>query len=683
MLLEESITQNLYSIKSLIKCSFMKKKITLILLILALSIYTLNINVQITAEENNYRPTSLELTPHDRISITSDSDFLVFPGSGTTEDPYLIDGYNITTGDEGIYIRGTTKYFIIRNCYVDAREYGISIRNVAGGTATVINNTCNNNEYGILLWHSGSSTVANNTFTNCGLKIVEDTIDAYLSHTVENNWVNGKILGFYTNLDSTIIDEPVYGQLILVNCTNVTVRDQILNRASIGLFLYSCTYSVIINNTCSNNSIGISLQSSGSATVANNTCNSNDNRGLWFSFSGSSTVVNNTCSNNIDDGIYLYSSGISTVVNNTCSNNNHRGIALYHSGSSTVANNTCDNNEYGIWLLYSSGSTVANNTCDNNNKGISLSFSGISNVINNTCNNNYMYGIYLYSSSGSTVANNTFTNCGLRIDEYTIDSYLLYTVENNWVNGKKLGFYTNLDSTIITEPVYGQLIIVNCTNVTVRDQILNNATIGLFLHSCTSSVIINNMCSNNKYVGIFLRFSDSSTVINNTCNNNHWYGILLSSSDSSTVISNTCNNNSYGIRLIYSTFCVVTYNLLQENGGYGVFLRFGSDNNLIHHNNFVDNNPAGISQAYDDGISNTWYDIETLEGNYWSDWSDIGSYSIDGSAGAIDLYPLDEPAEYSVESTTDENQLNFTFTLLMLIFPLILTRIISKNVKKK
>ena len=141
--MEESITQNIYSIKSLIKCSFMKKKITLILLILTLAISALNINVQITAEENNYRPTSLELTPHDRISITSDSEFEVFPGSGTSEDPYLIDGYNITTtSDEGIYIRGTTKYFIIRNCYVDANDYGIYITDVADGTATVINNTC-------------------------------------------------------------------------------------------------------------------------------------------------------------------------------------------------------------------------------------------------------------------------------------------------------------------------------------------------------------------------------------------------------------------------------------------------------------------------------------------------------------------------------------------------------------
>ncbi|GAI76776.1 unnamed protein product, partial [marine sediment metagenome] len=97
---------------------------------------------------------------------------------------------------------------------------------------------------------------------------------------------------------------------------------------------------------------------------------------------------------------------------------------------------------------------------------------------------------------------------------------------------------------------------------------------------------------------------------------------------------------------------------------------------------------GGTSQACDDGASNTWYDTATLEGNYWSDWSKIGSYSIDGYTDSVDLYPLNEPAESttteytSVESTTDENQLNFSFTLLMLVFPLILTRIISRKTKK-
>ncbi len=142
--------------------------------------------------------------------------------------------------------------------------------------------------------------------------------------------------------------------------------------------------------------------------------------------------------------------------------------------------------------------------------------------------------------------------------------------------------------------------------------------------------------------------------------------------------NNTCNNNYDGIWLISSAFCVITYNLLQENERYGVYLSSSSDNNLIHHNTFVDNNLGGTSQACDNGTSNFWYDPEVKEGNYWSDWSGRGDYYIDGSACPEDRYPLDEPAEYS----TDENQLNFTFTLLMLVVTLLLTRTISKKKKK-
>ncbi len=179
--------------------------------------------------------------------------------------------------------------------------------------------------------------------------------------------------------------------------------------------------------------------------------------------------------------------------------------------------------------------------------------------------------------------------------------------------------------------------------MTVRDQILNNATTGLFLYSCTYSAIINNTCENNNKHGISLESSSSSTVANNTCNNNY-RGISLSLSNSSTVANNTCSNNNWeGILLFYSDFCVITYNLLQENIKYGVYLFLSSDNNLIHHNTFVDNNLKGNSQALDDSTNNYWYDTLTLEGNYWSDWSGTGSYAIDGSTGTEDLYPLDEP----------------------------------------
>ncbi|UJG43477.1 MAG: hypothetical protein K9W46_14045 [Candidatus Heimdallarchaeum endolithica] len=63
---------------------------------------------------------SSTLTAHDPIANTSDSDFSIFPRTGTPDDPYIIEGFNITTiSDYGINIRYIAKYFIIHNCYVD------------------------------------------------------------------------------------------------------------------------------------------------------------------------------------------------------------------------------------------------------------------------------------------------------------------------------------------------------------------------------------------------------------------------------------------------------------------------------------------------------------------------------------------------------------------------------------
>jgi len=96
--------------------------------------------------------------------------------------------------------------------------------------------------------------------------------------------------------------------------------------------------------------------------------------------------------------------------------------------------------------------------------------------------------------------------------------------------------------------------------------------------------------------------------------------------------------------------------LLLENEEYGVYMSSSSKTNLIHHNNFVDNNPTGTSQAYDGGKHNIWYDSLNLEGNYWSDWNGTGSYSIDGYGGTVDLYPLEEPSDFEIPETTETTE---------------------------
>ncbi|MHA1219780.1 MAG: right-handed parallel beta-helix repeat-containing protein, partial [Candidatus Heimdallarchaeaceae archaeon] len=211
-------------------------------------------------------------------------------------------------------------------------------------------------------------------------------------------------------------------------------------------------------------------------------------------------------------------------------------------------------------------------------------------------------------------------------------------------------------------------------NTIVTNNTCNNSSYGLYIDLSANSTVINNTCNNGGY-GIYLSNSGSSTIDDNTFSNNDEVAIDFYASGNSTVTNNTCSNSNIGINIDNSDFCNITYNLLQENEGYGICLRANSDNNLIHHNTFVDNNLGGTSQAYDDGIRNTWFDDVSLEGNTWSDLSGAVFYLIDGSAISVDLYPLEEPIIVEYPQIVP-------LALLLSIVILFLTRTISRKLKK-
>ena len=84
----------------------------------------------------------------------------------------------------------------------------------------------------------------------------------------------------------------------------------------------------------------------------------------------------------------------------------------------------------------------------------------------------------------------------------------------NTINGKPVQYLKNATGGIIP-PGAGQVILANCSNVTVKDQNLSNVSTGLIIVFSKFISIQNNTCNSNNYNGISLQFSFHNTLINN------------------------------------------------------------------------------------------------------------------------------------------------------------------------
>ncbi len=333
------------------------------------------------------------------ISIIGNSSFTssngVTGGSGTLNDPYIIENWIITgsssgntgivigeevttrSGAGGIYIENTAAYFVIRNCTVEnsgdpahnGYYNGIYLSNVKNGILS--NNTCSsNNGDGIHLSSSNHNVLDNN------------------------------------------------------NCSN--------NINFNGISLESSSYNILTNNICKSNRSDGSIDvgngiwlgnSSDHNIIENNVCGHSYNSGIWLHSSNCNYLAGNICdnySNNV--GIYLYSSDNNTVTGNRCYNDNAQGIKLNNSYYNYVTNNLCENNQgAGIKIQFSWYNHVTGNIIENNGKigtindqgfgaGLFVVFgSGNNDVSNNTFSGNLDYDIAQDTTcTGNVFANNTY-----------------------------------------------------------------------------------------------------------------------------------------------------------------------------------------------------------------------------------------------------------------------------------
>ncbi|MHC4676630.1 MAG: right-handed parallel beta-helix repeat-containing protein, partial [Planctomycetota bacterium] len=275
------------------------------------------------------------------------------------------------------------------------------------------------------------------------------------------------------------------------------------------------------------------------------------------------------------------------------------------------------NADFGIQVSNSRNTRIVKNTLSSNNGGIS---------IRGNCRDNDIRGNDILSSL------NDFDGIvvGDPSDGFSPSSI---TIASNEIKSS-----------------YNGIKLCKVRNSAVSDNVLNgNAGHGLWLVEDPNIVIENNVIQSNSKHGIYVEDSNNFTIRENKIFGNGVDGIHLEdssaedSNDVSIIATNKiygnmsdgidiensiCNimrnivtdNNCLGIRL-NSSGNTITYNSIMDNNS-GIYV--GGENNMIHHNVFVNGLGKDPNNAKAEDLPNLWDNDNEPNyiGNFWSDYLD-------------------------------------------------------------
>ncbi|KAF5437367.1 CASH domain-dontaining protein [Candidatus Methanophagaceae archaeon] len=254
---------------------------------------------------------------------------------------------------------------------------------------------------------------------------------------MEGNIVNGKPLVYLEDASGYKVEDA--GQVILVNCNNITVENLDLSNTSVGVELLEAEECIISNNTLSNNDQGIRLSSSSNNSFTGNSLSNNIWYGIYIYSSSNNSFIGNSVCNHTWDVICLFSSSNNTITGNTVCNNNY-GICLSSSSNNKITGNTVCNNGEGIWFFSSSNNRITGNIVCNNGKGICFYSSNnkifLNNFINNTANA-FSFSFYDATNIWNSTDEITYTCNGSTRTNYLGNYWSDY--KEKYPNAKEIG----------------------------------------------------------------------------------------------------------------------------------------------------------------------------------------------------------------------------------------------------
>lgn len=463
-----------------------------------------------------------------------------------------------------------------------------------------------------------------------------DTIYVFNGTYYENINIDKKLIIEGENKDYTIIDGMNINDVVKINADNVVITD-----------------FKITNCKNSSNSAGIIINSN--HTEVNN-CNISFNKGSGIIGKKLKDIIikNNIIRNNFYDGINFESVDNSEISYNYINNHSYKfysyggliplshGLYLYNSKRVTVSNNIFNNAANVDFVLLSSSNINILNNEFNLKSGIVI-WGGLSHWNSHSFNNNTVDGkpIYYYKNDyiGKTVPRDAGEVIIANCRNFKINNLSIHDGDM----GIGIGFSNNIEiSDNVIENVAEGIYIDNSDNNIIERNNVKNVWGVPFLYSCNNT-FTNNVINSNVRYGLGLWYdSNNNFIYNNSIRRNEEDGIISYESNNNHIVFNTIiANNQSGFEMWDSYNNIISGNVISNNNDGGLKLSSRSTDNVIHHNNFINNsnrNAHGNSQ-------NIW-DLDSYGGNYWSDYKGIDNnmdgfgdtdYNITG--GGSDNYP--------------------------------------------
>jgi parallel beta-helix repeat protein len=269
---------------------------------------------------------------HNTISnniIESDSEGISLFQSNSN----IITQNTISDGRDGISLYTSSNQNIVSNNVITNGFYGIEID--WSDNNTISDNHLENNERGIMLYESLNNTFSNNTLIDNEFSMWGESYDVWATHNIDSsNTINGNSLYYFVGQSGFSIPQDA-GHVILVDCHDVEIKDQIMESGGVDGF--NSTNLMISDNYFSGSAIV--LFHSSSNTIQNNTLTGIFN-GIYIENSDNDIVLNNTMTRGY---IYIIGSSWSRILENTLYDCVSESLNVYDFNFGEISGNTIIN----------------------------------------------------------------------------------------------------------------------------------------------------------------------------------------------------------------------------------------------------------------------------------------------------------------------------------------------------